>query len=141
MNYPVTLTTDPETGQVMAAFPDLPGALTVGKDKTEAMNHALGALITALSGYIDSGRQIPAPSSRSGQAAVSLPALVCAKLALYEAMRRRKVTRAALAEKLGVDPRQVRRLLDLNHRSRMDQVETALKALGQRLVVSAKEAA
>ncbi len=141
MSYPVTLTTDPQTGQVMAVFPDLPGAITVGKDKSEALNQARDALITALSGYIDSGRQIPSPSRRPAEASVSLPALVCAKLALYEAMRRRKVTQTALADKLGVDPRQVRRLLDLDHRSRMDQVEAALKALSLRLVVSAEKAA
>jgi predicted RNase H-like HicB family nuclease len=36
MNYPVNLVTDPETGQVLATFPDLPGALTVGADRAEA---------------------------------------------------------------------------------------------------------
>ncbi len=141
MTYPVTLATDPETGQVMATLPDIPEAMTVGKDKTEALDHAQDALIVALSGYIDSGRPVPPPPARPGSPAVSLPVLVCAKIALYEAMRRGKVTQTALAQKLGIDPRQVRRLLDLDHRSRMDQVEAALKALGLRLVVSAREAA
>jgi antitoxin HicB len=141
MIYPVTLATDPETGQVMASFPDVPEAITVGKDESEALAHALDALLVALSGYISSGRPVPKPSKHSGAPAVQLPALVCAKLALYEAMRSRGVTQIALAQKLGVDPRQVRRILDLDHRSRMDQVEAALNALGMRLVVTARQAA
>ncbi len=142
MTYPVTLIEDHETGQVMAKFPDVPEATTVGRDASDALEWALDALIVALSGYMDEGRQVPAPSAAApGATAVTLPVLVSAKLAIYEAMRRQKITQLALAQKLGVDARQVRRLLDLDHNSRMDQVEAALKAVGMRLVVSAKEAA
>jgi hypothetical protein len=35
----------------------------------------------------------------------------------------------------------VRRLLDLDHRSRLDQLETALGALGKRLVLEVQDAA
>jgi hypothetical protein len=48
---------------------------------------------------------------------------------------------AALAEGLGCDPRQPRRLLDLDHRSRLDQLEAALTALGKRLVLEVRDAA
>ncbi len=142
MTYPVTLATDPETGQVMARFPDIPEAITVGANATDALRHALDALLCALAGYIASGRPIPEASTKAAEKpAIDLPAIVSAKLALYTAMRRQAITQTALAEKLGVDPRQVRRLLDLDHRSRMDQLEAALAALGMRLVVSAEEAA
>jgi hypothetical protein len=33
------------------------------------------------------------------------------------------------------DPRRVRRLLDLDHHSRLDQLAAALSALGKRLVI------
>lgn len=142
MIYPVTLTEDPETGQVMARCPDVPEAVTVGRDRSEALQWVLDALLVALSGYMDDGRQVPAPSEiAAGQPAVALPALVSAKLAVYEAMRGQRISQIGLAQKLGVDSRQVRRLLDLDHNSRMDQVEAALKALGKRLVISVKEAA
>ncbi|MGC8491113.1 MAG: type II toxin-antitoxin system HicB family antitoxin [Syntrophobacteraceae bacterium] len=142
MTYPLILATDPETGQVMARFPDIPEAITVGADVTDALRHGLDALLCALAGYIASGRPIPEASTKAAEEpAIDLPAIISAKLALYSAMRRQAVTQTALAEKLGVDPRQMRRLLDLDHRSRMDQLETALAALGMRLVVSAKEAA
>jgi len=142
MTYPVTITEDPETGQVMITFPDVPEAMTVGRDRTDALYWALDALLVALSGYMDQGRQIPCPSpAPSHLPEISLPVLASAKLAVYEAMRRQGMTQVALAQKLGVDPRQVRRLLDLDHKPRIDQVEAALKALGLRLIISVKEAA
>jgi antitoxin HicB len=65
-------------------------------------------------------------------------ARAAAKLAIYEAMREAGLTQAALAGRLGCDPRQVRRLLDLDHHSRLD---TALAALGKRLVIEVQDAA
>jgi antitoxin HicB len=70
-----------------------------------------------------------------------LPPQVVAKLAIYQAMRAPGLSQAALAERLGCDPRQVRRLLDLDHRSRLDQLEAALAALGKRLVLDVEDAA
>lgn len=142
MIYPVTLTEDLETGQVMARFQDVPEAMTVGRDREEALALAEDALLVAISGYIGDGRVIPAPSRPdAGQPVATLPVLVSAKLAIYEAMRLQGITQLALSHKLGMDPRQIRRILDLDHNSRMDQVEAVLKALGRRLVVTVREAA
>jgi len=142
MIYPVTLTEDLETGQVMAGFQDIPEAMTVGRDREEALALAEDALLVAISGYIEAGRVIPAPSGPdAGQPVVTLPVLVSAKLAIYEAMRLQGITQLALSHKLGMDPRQIRRILDLDHNSRMDQVEAVLRALGRRLVVTVREAA
>src|SRR3546814_5497871 len=54
-----------------------------------------------------------------------LPPLVAAKLALYQAMREEGVTQVALARRIGRDQKEVRRLLDLDHRSHIGQVEDA----------------
>jgi hypothetical protein len=59
-----------------------------------------------------------------------LPPLVAAKLALYEAMRAQRMTRTELARRLGRQENAVRRLLDLDHRSHIDQIDRALAALG-----------
>jgi plasmid maintenance system antidote protein VapI len=61
--------------------------------------------------------------------------LVAAKLALYEAMRAQQITRTELARRLGLQENAVRRLLDLDHRSHIDQIDRALAALGKRLEV------
>jgi len=49
--------------------------------------------------------------------------------------------RETKAARLGCDPRQVRRLLNLDHRSRLDQLEKALKALGLQLILEVRQAA
>jgi hypothetical protein len=42
---------------------------------------------------------------------------------------------------MGCQRNEVARLLDINHRSRLDQIENALKAMGKRLVVNIRDAA
>lgn len=71
---------------------------------------------------------------------VTLPVLVAAKIALYSAMRSQGVGNTALAARLGVSEGAVRRLVDLDHRSHIGQVGTALHALGQRLTVATRAA-
>ncbi len=67
--------------------------------------------------------------------------MAAAKLAIYQAMRDQGVTQVALARRIGCDPKDVRRLLDLMHRSRLDRLEAALAALGKRLVIEVRDAA
>ncbi|WP_372053088.1 hypothetical protein P7L74_04055 (plasmid) [Tistrella mobilis] len=64
---------------------------------------------------------------------VDLPPLVAAKLALYDAMRAQDISKSELARRIGVDESLVRRLLDLRHRSRLDQLERALGVVGLRI--------
>ena len=132
--YPVRLETD-DQGAVLVSFPDFPEALTEGATEQEALAEAQDCLIAALGGYIDERRNIPHPSPGRGLPLVALPALVAAKIALYRTMRERGLSNAALARRLGTVEGAVRRLIDLDHRSHIGQVETALHALGQRLVV------
>ena len=130
--YPVNLQMMPDT--VLVSFPDIPEALTEGNTEREALAEATDCLIAALGGYVNDGRRIPKPSA-SDSPVVELPALIVAKLALYEAMREQDIDIRELAERLGTVATMVRRLLDLDHRSHIDQVETALEALGKRLVL------
>ena len=141
MQYPLTLTPD-ENGTIIAQAVDVPGALTVGKDEADAIVQAADALITLFVCFMAEGEPIPPPSRpKRGQACAVLAPMVAGKLAIYQAMREAGLTQAALAERLGCDPRQVRRLLDLDHRSRLDQLEAALAALGKRLVLEVRDAA
>lgn len=124
-----------EDGSVLVSFPDIPEALTEGETEAEALTQAGDCLIAALGGYIGGRRAIPRPSSARGRDSIALPALVAAKVALYDAMHRQGVGNTALAARLGVSEGAVRRLIDLDHRSHIGHVETALHALGQRLTV------
>ena len=71
---------------------------------------------------------------------MALPALVAAKIALYGAMHAQGVSNTALAVRLGLSEGAVRRLLDLDHRSHIGQVEAALHGLGQSLTVATRAA-
>jgi antitoxin HicB len=131
-----------KSGGVLVQFIDVPEAHTSGASEAEAGGaHALDCLIAALGGYVKLGREIPRPSSARGRPVVILPPLVAAKLALYEAMRAQRITRTDLARRLGLQENGVRRLLDLDHRSHIDQVDRALAALGKRLEVRVLEPA
>ena len=132
--YPVRLDTQ-DRGAILVSFPDIPEALTEGTTERAALAEAEDCLIAALGGYINDRRDIPRPSPGSGRPLVTLPALTAAKIALYRAMRARGLSNTTLAEQLGTAEGTVRRLLDLDHRSHIGQVEAALQALGQRLVV------
>ena len=138
--YPMLLEPD-ESGSIVVSFPDVPGALTEGSDEAEATALAEDCLLAALGGYVKLGLAIPRPSLADGGPLVAVPPLVAAKLGLYEAARDAQLTHVALAERLGVTEAVVRRLLDIDHRSHIGEVERALALLGKRLVVEVLEAA
>ena len=138
--YPATITVD-TAGFSLVTFPDVPEAGTDAETHEEALCAAPDALIAALGGYIEARRPIPPPSPvHPGQVMVVLPVLVVAKLALYEAMRTATVTNTELGRRLGISEGAVRRLVDLDHRSHIGQVEAALATLGRRLVVDVNAA-
>ncbi len=136
MSYAVTLK-QYQGGQIGVFFADVPEAISAGKSEAEALDRAQDALIVALSGYLDDGRPLPVPTKpKRGQHVVVLPPRVAIKLAIHEAMRERGVTQAQLGELLGIDGRQIRRILNLDHESKLSQLEAALAALGLRASVN-----
>jgi antitoxin HicB len=72
---------------------------------------------------------------------VALPPMAAAKLAIYQTMRDQGVTQVELAGRLDCDPKDIRRLLDLMHNSRLDRLDRALAALGKRLSIEVRDAA
>jgi antitoxin HicB len=54
-SYPVNFTTD-DNGSLIAEFPDIPEAMTIGSDENNAIVWAQDALIVALTGYIEDRR-------------------------------------------------------------------------------------
>ena len=133
--YPCQLTPD-EYGGVVATFPDVPEAITGGRDRDEALALAEDALAVALAGYVHEKWDIPTPSvAVVDQASVPVPAVVAAKLALYSAMKKQRITKVALAQRLGVSESAVRKLTNPDHRSHVNLVQKALRAVGHSLRV------
>jgi antitoxin HicB len=71
---------------------------------------------------------------------IPVPALMAAKAALYLALREASITRRELAARLGCDEKEVRRLLDPRHPSKLPRLQRALAQLGKRLVVEMQAA-
>jgi antitoxin HicB len=141
LRYPVKLTRD-DNGTILVTAPDLPEVSTFGEDASDALVRAADAIATALQGRITSRERIPAPSvPRRGQRVVALPAIVAAKLELYRAMIETNTRKADLARKLGVHAPQVDRLLDLDHKSQLDQIEAAARAIGREFHIELHPAA
>jgi antitoxin HicB len=69
------------------------------------------------------------------------PAPVAAKAALYLAMREAGISKVQLARKLGCDEKEVRRMLDPKHPTKLPRIKEALDVFGKRLIVSVEEAA
>jgi antitoxin HicB len=99
-------------------------------------------LAEALAGRIARGDAIPDPSRlKRGQYPVSVPLYLAPKLALYLAMRESGLRNTDLARRLGVSETVVRRMLDPKHNTKPERIQTALTALGKRIVVSFDDAA
>lgn len=129
-NYPVELT--PDEGTIMVTFPDVPGA-TFGEDEADALARAVDALETMFIAYMSDREDIPKPSPANGRPTVSPTLLGSLKVAVYEAMRARGWRKADLARAMGLNPRQIDRLLDLRHASTIAQLEQALAVCGKRV--------
>lgn len=124
------------SGTVIVSFPDLPEALTEGADVAEAVARAADCLEEAIAARMVNREDIPEPSrNRAGKIIVMLPAATAAKAALYVAMREAGISNVALGRRIGVDERQIRRLIDPRHRSNLADIDRALMSLDRRLEI------
>jgi len=141
LSYPVKMTRD-TNGTILVTAPDFPEVATFGVDTADALLRAVDAIATAIQGRISDGEEVPRPSMpKQRQKSVALPALLWAKLELYRAMRQTGMRKADLARRLKVHPPQIDRLLDLDHDSRLDQIEKAARAMGRELHIEMRPAA
>ncbi len=140
--YPVSLIPDAKEGGFVVTFVDLPEAITQGETVDEALREAADCLEEAIANRIVMGVSIPPPSRlKRGQHAVPVAAQTAAKAALYIALQEAQITKAELAKRLQCDEKEVRRLLDPRHPSKLPRIEAALAAVGHRLIVSLQSAA
>lgn len=132
MRYPVNLTLT--LGKVTVTCPDLPDLAAVGKNAQDALAAAMEGIEEQLQDCMQNRQSVPMPSRAApGQQTVDLPPLVVAKIGLYQAMLNQGLRKADLARRLNVHLPQVDRLLDLRHKSKLGQVELALKTMGLRI--------
>ncbi len=140
--YPARFTASDKPGRFTVAFRDVPEAITWGDGMGDTIWQASDCLEEAIAGRIATEHNIPAPSRpRRGEHLIAVPARMAAKAALYLAMREAKITNVALAKRIKCDEKEIRRMLDPRHATKLPRIEAALAALGKRLIISMDEAA
>lgn len=119
-------------------FPDVPEAVTGGASEEEAWQNAADALAVALLSYPKRGLPFPRPGKlREGTRLVDVPSIHAAKLYIHAKMASAGMTTADLARLIDTDHKTTRRILDLHHRTKMDQLEWILFKLDVRVTLVA----
>jgi antitoxin HicB len=108
----------------------------------EALEEARDCLEEAIAVSIADNLDFPFPSSiEKRQRAIPLTARMSAKAALYIAVRETGISKSELARRLGVDEKEIRRMLSPRHQTKLPRIERALSVLGYQLSVSLQKAA
>jgi antitoxin HicB len=140
--YPAEFAKDKESGGYVVAFPDFPEAVTQGDSLKEATREATDCLEEAISNRMIMNMEIPESSKGlKTSRKIALPALTSAKAALYNAMKEIGITKVELAKRMGCDEKEIRRLLNPRHASKISRIEQALMILGKQLIMSYHKAA
>ena len=141
-SYPASFLPEENGKGFHVRFSDLPEALTGGDDLEDTFVQAADCLAEGIAGRIARGDDIPPPSKpKRGQHLISVPLYLAPKLALYLAMRERRIPNTELAKRLGVSETVVRRMLNPKHDTKPEKIQAALVTLGKRIVVTFEDAA
>ncbi|MBR0754911.1 type II toxin-antitoxin system HicB family antitoxin [Bradyrhizobium jicamae] len=127
---------------IVVSFPDVPEAITQGDDMADARAQAEEALGLALLTYPERGMSLPkARAKGKGFTLITVAPGVAAKLAVLEAFKEAGIGKSELGRRMGKDEKEIRRVLDPKHPTKLPTMVEALRALGKRLIVSVEEAA
>jgi antitoxin HicB len=130
-----------ESGLVVS-FPDVPEAITQGDSEADAMKQAQEALGLALLTYPRRGLPVPhAKAKGRGLIPIAVAPEVAAKIAVLEAFKDSGISKSELGRRIGKHEKEVRRILDPRHNTKLATLTDALRQLGQQLVVGVRAAA
>ena len=135
-SFPVTLTTDEVDGGFTVTFRDLPEAITQGENIEDALNEATDCLEEAIANRVIRRLPIPSPAEPDeNEYLVTTPLLTSFKASIWLAMQEKDINQTQLATTLNVDEKEVRRILDPSHNTKLETLERSLLALGKRPVL------
>ncbi|MBF0182963.1 MAG: type II toxin-antitoxin system HicB family antitoxin [Magnetococcales bacterium] len=125
-----------------AHLPDLPETARQHTTLEGALHAVNEALTTAIALRMRRNQPLPIPAAPRSKERywATLPALLAAKALLYRTMRQQGLSKTALAKKLNHDEKEIRRLLDPNHPSKLARLENALTVLGLQLILTVRQA-
>lgn len=131
-----------DEGGIVVSFPDVPEAITEGTDEADAREQAIEALGLALLSYPLRGKSLPSATASpdAADAMISVGPQDAAKLAVLDAFHAAGISKAELARRIDRDEKEVRRILDPLHPTKLPALRKALAALGAQLVVGVEAA-
>ena len=133
-NYPAKFENGKKGPGFIITFRDIQEAITQAETIEDGFMEAADCLEEAIAGRIDDGLDIPRPSkSLRSEHLISVPAHTAIKAALYLAMLEKEMNKSELARRLNVDVREVRRMLDPHHGTKLPTMEQALEVLGKHI--------
>jgi antitoxin HicB len=128
-------------GNIVVTFPDVPEVVTQGRGEVDARAMAEEALGLGLLSYLVRGESLPKPRAKGRNLVdIAVAPDVAAKLAVLESFAAAGISKSELARRIGKDEKEVRRILDPKHPTKLRALTAALRALGKRLVVGVVEA-
>lgn len=138
--YPARITRAPEGGWNIR-FRDLPDAISQAEADEDAVDIAEGCLQAAIEGRLLYHDEIPeATEARPGEVPVAVPVETAAKAALLACVAASGLSRVAIAKAVGLDEKEIRRMLDPRHASKLPRIARVMRALGKELRLSVGEA-
>jgi antitoxin HicB len=138
--YRATFEPGDRRGNIVVSFPDVPEVVTQGRGDADARAMAEEALGLVLLSYLERGKRLPKPRAKGrGLVDIAVAPDVAAKLAVLESFAATGITKAELARRIGKHEKEVRRILDPKHPTKLPALTAALLALGKRLVVGVME--
>jgi len=143
ITYSAKFEPDRGRGGFVVTFPDFGYGVTQAESEDEAVELAEDLLRNLVQESICGSEPLPTPAKHGGRRfrQVSLSALESAKAELYSAFLSSGLRKAEFARRIGIAKTNLDRLFDLDHSSRLDQIEVAFRALGKRLNVVVDSAA
>jgi antitoxin HicB len=127
--YPATF--EKEGSDFLVSFRDIPWALTSGPTMRAAFLMAEDCLDVAVATLLEDGEKLPTPSRRrAGETLVPVPPMTAVKAVLVQAMQSQGISPNALARRMGKDGREVRRIIDPHHATKISTLTDALEELG-----------
>jgi antitoxin HicB len=133
IKYRVKLTPD-DNGTFLVTAPDFPEVITFGETREDALHHAVGAFREMIASKIHDKKAIPQPSKvRASDDFIALPLQTEMKVRMYESMLESGIKKSQLARKMKLHRQEIERLLDFEHATSLNKIESAFAAMGKRL--------
>ncbi|WP_375607163.1 MULTISPECIES: type II toxin-antitoxin system HicB family antitoxin [unclassified Bartonella] len=140
MKYAIKFIKD-DNDTLLVVSKDFQEFITYGNDEKEALEQAKNALLTVIMGRFQDREFIPFGHRDIAYPFVEVSSLVTLKIAIHNAMIEKNLRKADLVRLLKLHPIQIDRLLDLNHATKLDALESTLIALGKEISINIQNAA